>query len=205
MTDPKSEAAPAPEADRRGDTAASAARVVRLTPHPGSPCGAVEHLEVTVETTPGGMLRLVYRLTGEMAALSVPAPGAPIRTDGLWRHTCFEVFVAPVGEQHYLEANFSPSHAWALYCFEAYRQGMKALSLEFPPEVVISVDSSGLTLDVKLVGAPLSKMRSARRVRLGLAAVIEERCGRLSYWALSHPADKPDFHDPRGFLLELKL
>ena len=39
--------------------------------------------------------------------------------------------------------------------------------------------------------------------RLGLTAVIEEAGGRLSYWALRHPAERPDFHDAGGFALEV--
>jgi hypothetical protein len=36
-------------------------------------------------------------------------------------------------------------------------------------------------------------------LRLGLAAVIEDETSRLSYWALSHPAEKPDFHHADSF------
>jgi hypothetical protein len=36
-----------------------------------------------------------------------------------------------------------------------------------------------------------------------LAAVIEERDGAKSYWALAHPLGKPDFHDPNCFILDL--
>jgi len=39
--------------------------------------------------------------------------------------------------------------------------------------------------------------------KLGLSAVIEERNGRKSYWALRHPAGQPDFHHPDCFALEL--
>jgi hypothetical protein len=39
---------------------------------------------------------------------------------------------------------------------------------------------------------------------LGLAAVLEDRQGRLSYWALAHLADRPDFHHPDSFILELQ-
>jgi len=39
--------------------------------------------------------------------------------------------------------------------------------------------------------------------RLGLAAVIEETNGRMSYWALKHPLGKADFHQTDGFALEL--
>ena len=39
---------------------------------------------------------------------------------------------------------------------------------------------------------------------MGLCAVIEEKDGTKSYWALAHPpGDKPDFHDPACFALEL--
>jgi hypothetical protein len=38
---------------------------------------------------------------------------------------------------------------------------------------------------------------------VGLAAVIEDVSGDLSYWALAHLSDKPDFHHPDGFALHL--
>ena len=39
--------------------------------------------------------------------------------------------------------------------------------------------------------------------RLGLTAVVEETGGRISYWALAHPAGRPDFHRADCFVLEL--
>jgi hypothetical protein len=36
-----------------------------------------------------------------------------------------------------------------------------------------------------------------------MAAVIEDDAGGLSYWALQHTSDKPDFHHPNGFVLEV--
>jgi hypothetical protein len=39
--------------------------------------------------------------------------------------------------------------------------------------------------------------------RIGLSAVIEEKNGMKSYWALAHPAGKPDFHHPACFAAEL--
>jgi hypothetical protein len=40
-------------------------------------------------------------------------------------------------------------------------------------------------------------------LRLGLAAVIETTDGALSYWALAHPAARPDFHRREGWTLQL--
>ena len=42
-----------------------------------------------------------------------------------------------------------------------------------------------------------------RGLRLGLAAVIEDKARVLSYWALKHPAEKPDFHHAGSFVVEL--
>lgn len=41
--------------------------------------------------------------------------------------------------------------------------------------------------------------------RAAITAVIEEADGTKSYWALAHPAGKPDFHHPDGFVLELNV
>jgi hypothetical protein len=40
-------------------------------------------------------------------------------------------------------------------------------------------------------------------LRFGLAAVIEEINGNLSYWALAHPPGKADFHHSDCFMLEV--
>ena len=38
---------------------------------------------------------------------------------------------------------------------------------------------------------------------IGLTAVIETATGAKSYWALHHPAEKPDFHHRNGFIHEI--
>ena len=61
-----------------------------------------------------------------------------------------------------------------------------------------------MTATVTLAGA-------AAKLRLGLCVVIEELdaalseafSGAFSYWALRHPAARPDFHHPDGFALEI--
>jgi hypothetical protein len=41
-----------------------------------------------------------------------------------------------------------------------------------------------------------------RSWRLGLSAVIEDANGGMSYWALTHPPGKPDFHHADAFACE---
>ncbi|MGV9009634.1 DOMON-like domain-containing protein [Brevundimonas sp.] len=122
-----------------------------------------------------------------------PALSEPKRTENLWQTTCFEVFVQT--SAGYWEYNLSPSSAWASYHFEAYRSGMTPAT-EF-------VTSSGMRFEAydALLSAQLTLPPNA--ISLGFSAVIETTDGKLSYWALTHPSDKPDFHHPDSFTLEL--
>jgi hypothetical protein len=40
-------------------------------------------------------------------------------------------------------------------------------------------------------------------IDIGVSCIVENRNGKLGYWALSHPKETPDFHDPRSFLIRL--
>jgi hypothetical protein len=145
---------------------------------------------------------LQYRLEAtELARLRVPGPGAGQRTDGLWRHTCFEAFVAVAGETAYRELNFSPSGDWAAYEFSAYRQGMANARLLASPQIEASQGRSRLQLDVQVAWPGGGEQQI---LRVGLAAVIEAEDGSLSYWAAKHASGKkPDFHHPESLALEL--
>jgi len=49
----------------------------------------------------------------------------------------------------------------------------------------------------------LAKMDDLWPISLGLSAVLEDRDGGFSYWALVHPPGKPDFHHRDCFALTL--
>ena len=72
-----------------------------------------------------------------------------------------------------------------------------------PPEIVRHTAGETLELAVSLDLSWLTKAFSVRGLRLGLAAVIEDKAQVLSYWALKHPAEKPDFHHAGSFVVEL--
>jgi predicted GIY-YIG superfamily endonuclease len=164
-----------------------------LHPHPALLPTEPFSLEVMLRTLPDA-LRIRYRLTGRIHVLRVPSRSERTRRDNLWQHTCFEAFLATNGG--YLEFNFSPSTEWAAYRFSGYREGMSELDATAPKITVSTTDYAlELTAEVALPEPP---------IRLGLSAVIEEIDGTKSYWALRHPrGDKPDFHHPDCFALEL--
>ena len=183
---------------------AAAQRVV-LTAHPSTAGDVVRGLEVRVLIEEPGILRLAYSLDADLSRVRVPSSHASSRTAGLWRHTCFEAFVAPADEPGYCELNFSPSLDWAIYRFAAYREGMLTADLTRAPEISVRRAEGRLELDCAVRLHELLAPGSVRRLRLALAGVIEEEDDRLSYWALRHAPGKPDFHHPDGFALELAL
>lgn len=141
------------------------------------------------------MLALRYCIEGELARLRIPAPRVPAFADLLWRHTCCEAFTRRPGAAAYEEFNVSPSGEWAAYSFSAYRAG--SMRLEAPVEVHLEKDER------QLVVAATLPVNSDQALEVALSAVIEEDDGALSYWALAHPAAKPDFHHPDAFALRL--
>lgn len=170
-------------------------QALALVPHPAARSAAVQSIVVHVQRS-RGRLRLRYVLSGELSRLRIPAPRPAGRADGLWRHTCFEAFLAEGEGPAYRELNFSPSGAWAAYAFAGYRSG--GAPLEGPaPEIRCRRSPGELVLEAQIAGV------SEARLRLGLSAVVEEGEGDLTYWALRHPAAGPDFHDRASFALEL--
>lgn len=173
-----------------------------LVPHPDTPCAAVRALSLTLERPSPGLLTLHYHLDGDLAALRLPEPRTPLRTDGLWQHTCFEAFIGQKSADGYWEFNFSPSGAWAEYQFTGYREGMAPLMKGAAPVISARETQESLTLSVAVDLSWMSRTSAAELV-LGAAAVIETQARGLSYWALAHPPGKPDFHHAESRIVPL--
>ena len=183
-----------------------------LLAHPDSPGGVVRRIAASVEPAGADSLRFRYVLEADPQLIRIPLPVPDAgRTDKLWAHTCFEAFVGPTGSPHYLELNFSPSGQWAAYRFDSHRQGMAA-ALQAAPRLALRRGAERLELqaEVRLNGglaSPEPGLRGggSRSLRIALSTVVEDREGRLSYWALRHPPGRPDFHHPESFSLALEL
>lgn len=173
---------------------------LELARHPDTPCEAVDRIAVEVERPRPGALSLLYRLSGSLEAIRLPALGPMGRGDELWRTTCLEAFVGPADEDAYYEFNFAPSSRWASYRFDRYREGMKPATELGAPRINIRSNARVLAMQLLQDLSPLAE----QPWRLGLSAVIEEADGRVSYWALAHPRGRPDFHHPDCFAAELR-
>lgn len=172
--------------------------------HRDSICRTASAVEVEIDLSSSGLLRLGYRVTGDLGLLHLPPAASPVRTDNLWQTTCFEAFIQPGDGPGYYEFNLSPSTAWATYHFTSPRQDMRD-ALEIPaPRIETMAEAAGFQLGA-VVELPLRNFPVDRPWRVGLTAVIEDTSGGKSFWALAHPPGPAEFHSPDGRTLELSV
>jgi hypothetical protein len=169
-----------------------------LVCHPDTPCAALAAVGARIEAAAGGGWLVSFLAIGRPSEVSLPAPAPSVHTDGLWQTTCFELFFAQPGNA-YVELNLSPSGAFAAYHFDHYRAGMRPLDMP-RPEIAIDQDHERLTMTAHLDEDDLPWDRTGR---VGISAVIADKAGVVSYWALAHPPGRPDFHHHDCFALKL--
>ena len=172
-----------------------------LTPHPACPPSTGFKMWATVDYAAAfgatATANIWFGLGAPADRFVIPEPAEQERADELWRTTCFEAFLRPHAEAAYREWNFAPSTQWAAYDFDDYRDGMRHAEIAQPPYIRLEDNFTWFAF-----GATIS-VDSAIQWDLGLAAVLEEKDGTKSYWALAHPAEKPDFHHPDCFVAKL--
>jgi hypothetical protein len=150
----------------------------------------------------GSILAVDFFLTGAVNSLKIARPaGAPTRKDKLWKTTCFECFLGSNDRPEYHECNVSPAGDWNVYRFCGYRQGMMPEERSTPPTVLLQFRDDCIYLDLRLDLANIANIDAP--LTLGMAAVLETCFGDLSYWAMHHGGDRPDFHRRDNFLLNL--
>ena len=169
----------------------------RQHPFPGQDSGGLS-IQGTVERTPEALV-LSFLLQGNLGDLILPAAPEGKRCDNLWQATCLELFWGEEGRKNYWELNLAPNEAWNVYAFTDYRTGMQREERIQEPPLKIQHTPDTFALTVELGIGSLHPNNAPLRV--GISAMLEHRDARLSYWALAHPAEKPDFHAPQSFLL----
>lgn len=149
-----------------------------------------------------GVLHVSFTLSGPLHYLRIPPPAEqPERRDNLWKETCFEVFLSESDSETYREVNLAPSCHWDVFRFDSYRQNMRREEqlITLPCRIVNNPQTFTLesTLDLSgmgLIDTPL---------QAGISAVLLSKSNNFSYWALTHPCEKPDFHNRKSFRVTL--
>lgn len=174
---------------------------LNLVPHPETP-PSEPGFKVWANVDHAGALGVVattniwFGVSAPSTRFVIPEPAEPERADDLWQTTCFEAFLKNPESSGYREWNFAPSGQWAAYDFTSRRDG------RIDADVAAAYIRVEDNLTWWAVGATIAVDADVRWA-LGLSAVLEEKDGIKSYWALAHPSGKPDFHDAVGFAAQL--
>lgn len=170
-----------------------------------------EHPELEISgeiAREGNLLRLYYKLSGDITQLTIPELTAlPLRKNELWQHCCFEFFMGVLGEPNYWEFNLAPSGDWNIYRLSGYRENLTPeLAYGALPFTVVTAESF-CVLELELDLSPI--VAADQTVEVGITTVIEEASateaapGRISYWAIAHTGPEADFHRRDSFMIQL--
>jgi hypothetical protein len=170
---------------------------------PFTPVRPPSNLRITVQVSRRSNAAILsYTVHSPIKELCVPDPAdRPLRKGGLWEETCLEFFLATKDSPRYWEINLSPSGHWNVYRFSAYREAVQeeAAFTSLPFRVKRGKDLFLLDLELHLDRI----IHSETPLQAGISAVLKLRSGEMTYWALSHPAQRPDFHRRESFIAEL--
>lgn len=117
------------------------------------------------------------------------------RKDELWKMTCFEMFLNPVGQNQYYEFNISVEGAWNCYHFAGYR-------FPQPPQVSSDFEVKKIIWEAHQLKVSIRNKTALQKFNIGLTAVIKNKKNQTTYFSLKHDGGKPDFHLASGFTLQ---
>ncbi|PIK15467.1 hypothetical protein [Halobacteriovorax sp. JY17] len=144
------------------------------------------------------LIELKYELSGPLESIMIPDEVSRDRKIGLWESTCFEFFLLDKNSSSYYEFNFSPSGMWNCFFFKKSGNELSESPCQISKfevdkganyfELVIHIDLNSLNQEFQNIDEFL----------VNLTAVLEKE--KLSYWALSHGLEKPNFHDFKTYV-----
>ena len=147
-------------------------------------------------------MTIQYQMLGSIERLVIGGPSAnPERRDELWRTTCLEFFLAAPGKEAYWEFNLSPEGHWNVYRFDGYRQGMAPEAGYDTLPFQVRRDPHSLQLSLHCPLPP--GIGPDQPIEVGICAVLELEGSLPTFWALTHPGTKPDFHRRDSFAIRL--
>ncbi|MEO0461829.1 MAG: hypothetical protein AAF127_01780 [Pseudomonadota bacterium] len=152
--------------------------------------GPVRAVTASITATSTGC-EAEFRLDGRVSAISLPEASPSVRTDNLWKTTCFEIFWQPVGAQSYREFNLSPSGRWAAYDFDSFREGMRDAPVD---AIALACSHSDTDEGGELILKASIAAELPSPAQVALNAIVEHRDGGLQFWALAFPPGPPEFH-----------
>lgn len=172
-------------------------RWIDLEPHPDSQVKAVKRICVGYDLRTEDW-HLAFEVYGDIAQLELPPVHSVKLGQDLWQSSCFEMFIACTTHS-YRELNFAPDGRCAAADFAGYRRAPTWLRDPVLAHAESWQDAQRYRIDLSLAGTARPDMAN----HVGLCAIICDKSGAKSWWALQHEAGEPDFHHVSSFLIPL--
>jgi hypothetical protein len=178
-----------------------------LQPFPGQ--GPIPDIQIIGEVRrssrhqpPQDQLTVTYHLQGTIADIYLPPPiPAPVRQSELWESTCLELFIGLTAQSRYWEVNLAPNGNWNVFALSDYRQGMCEARQIDQLKIITQQNHDRFTLETSM---PLTGIAvSDTAIVIAVTAVIQTKAGDISFWAIHHCSNEPDFHRRDSFTLSL--
>ncbi len=163
---------------------------VPLMLHQTCDLGPIRSVTAAITATANGC-EAEFRLHGGVGRIVLPQSGPSVRTDNLWKTTCFEIFWQPIGGTYYREFNLSPSGRWAAYDFDGFREGMRDAPVDAMALACSHSDNNG-SGELVLKASIAAELHAPAQVALN--AIVEHEGGGLQFWALAFAPGAPEFH-----------
>ncbi len=105
-----------------------------------------------------------------------------------------ELFIGLARADNYGEINVSPGGDWAFYHFSGYRDRQAIVGeAPKPMSILVEGDATSRSVSFELELRRLHDLIGHPPWQWQPTAVLQTSTG-LTYWAPSHPANRPDFH-----------
>lgn len=152
---------------------------------------SVEKNDLSSET-----ISFSYEITGEVNnILWASEVNSPKQKDELWTSTCIELFVAQANGKKYMEWNVSPTHDWANYKFNLYRERDNQSEVVIKPTISKTIMSEKtINIEFILQVGELALFLGDKPWEFYPSVILKLKDESFSYWAIQHLSDEPDFH-----------
>ncbi|OUR97188.1 hypothetical protein A9Q84_12745 [Halobacteriovorax marinus] len=148
----------------------------------------------------GSNLEIEFIVKGNIKNLHLPKSlDETKRVIGLWESSCFECFILNNETLSYYEFNYSPEGHWNCFYFPKPKAPLKQSPNFEEATCVINLTDQTFSLKTTIdLYNFLPGFWKKEAMSFGLTSVIE--CDeKLSYWAISHIDEKPNFHNFESF------
>ncbi len=149
----------------------------------------------------GPILKLQFEISNNVENILIPdRSNDPKRVIGLWESTCFECFIKNPNGESYYEFNFSPDGHWNCFYFEIPGKDLIECNNIALPTTESNLDDENFRFSIEINTESMKDgFWSSKEMEFGLTTVIEDERNNLSFWAIEHHDDRPNFHNFSSF------